>query len=227
MRTLGQVAGLSGIGLGVLLLIFRDVIKKIIFAKLTEPHSFILLILILLLVWCLTLLALALGLNRSAKTPRGKIKPPQKPHSTYFSLSIIVRRSLPVTIFAAAVAVSGSVSWFYLVPKPSPLFVGESQKSSLAATWDDLAVRTVRVTWDIHNFSDSVSAGQTFYLVTTSADHGKCWRVSKISDETGSHVFGLNDGQRYVLIVSPRDGPMKDEMPAERVKVIIEAELPE
>ncbi len=40
LKQLGQVAGIGGIALGVLALVFRDIIRKNIFAGLTKRQSF-------------------------------------------------------------------------------------------------------------------------------------------------------------------------------------------
>jgi hypothetical protein len=59
LKTVGQVAGIGGIGLGVLLLIFREVIRKNIFPNLTRGNSYRLLRLALVLVWSVALAGLA------------------------------------------------------------------------------------------------------------------------------------------------------------------------
>lgn len=51
LKTLGQIAGIGGIALGVFLLLFRDLISKRIFPTLTRDQSFRLLRLIVILVW--------------------------------------------------------------------------------------------------------------------------------------------------------------------------------
>lgn len=51
LKIVGQIAGVAGIALGVFLLLFRDVIRKQIFSKLTRDQSFKLFALILVLVW--------------------------------------------------------------------------------------------------------------------------------------------------------------------------------
>ena len=49
LRIVGQVAGIGGIALGVLLIVFRDVIRKAIFPKLTKDQGYRLLRLIAVL----------------------------------------------------------------------------------------------------------------------------------------------------------------------------------
>lgn len=51
LRLVGQVAGIGGVSLGVLMLLFRDVIRKKIFPTLTKEQAYKLLRLILVLVW--------------------------------------------------------------------------------------------------------------------------------------------------------------------------------
>ncbi len=55
LRTVGQIAGIGGISLGVFLLLFRDIIRKKIFPQLTKQQGFHLLILISVLVWSIAL----------------------------------------------------------------------------------------------------------------------------------------------------------------------------
>jgi len=66
-ETLGQIAGIGGIGLGVLLLVFRDVIRRTIFSQLTRDHSYRLLRLIVVLTFFVAIIGLgtwaALKLN--------------------------------------------------------------------------------------------------------------------------------------------------------------------
>ena len=55
LKTVGQIAGIGGISLGVFLLLFRDIIRKKIFPQLTKQQGFQLLILISILVWSIAL----------------------------------------------------------------------------------------------------------------------------------------------------------------------------
>jgi hypothetical protein len=57
-RTLGEVAGIGGISLGVLLFVFRDVIRKNIFPMLTKQQAYKLLRLALILVWLIGLIGI-------------------------------------------------------------------------------------------------------------------------------------------------------------------------
>lgn len=56
LEALGQVAGIGGIALGVLLLVFRDVVRKAIFPTLSPDHGFRLLRLIVVSVWSVAVL---------------------------------------------------------------------------------------------------------------------------------------------------------------------------
>ena len=51
LKTVSQVAGIGGIAIGVLLLVFREVIRKNIFPSLKKDHAFGLLRLIVILTW--------------------------------------------------------------------------------------------------------------------------------------------------------------------------------
>lgn len=55
LKNVGQVAGIGGIAFGVFLLLFRNIIRKKIFPKLTQQQAFQLLILISVLVWSIAL----------------------------------------------------------------------------------------------------------------------------------------------------------------------------
>lgn len=59
IETMGKIAGIGGLALGVFLLLFRDVIRKNIFAGLTREQSFRIIRLILILVWSITLAGIA------------------------------------------------------------------------------------------------------------------------------------------------------------------------
>lgn len=58
LKVLGQIAGIGGIALGVLLLIFRDIIGKSIFPMLTKPQSYRLLRLVAVLTWSVAILGI-------------------------------------------------------------------------------------------------------------------------------------------------------------------------
>ncbi len=59
LKTVGQVAGIGGLALGVLLLLFRDFIRKAIFPTLAQAQAYRLLRLFLLLVWAIALVGVA------------------------------------------------------------------------------------------------------------------------------------------------------------------------
>ncbi|MDM8553842.1 hypothetical protein QUF75_03835 [Desulfococcaceae bacterium HSG7] len=58
IKTMGQIAGIGGISLGVFLLLFREVIKKNIFPSLKKDHAFSLLRLLLILVWSIAVIGI-------------------------------------------------------------------------------------------------------------------------------------------------------------------------
>jgi hypothetical protein len=58
VRIFGQVAGLAGLSLGMVLLLFREVIRKNVFSALTREHSFQLLRLVLMLAWSLAIVGI-------------------------------------------------------------------------------------------------------------------------------------------------------------------------
>jgi len=61
LKTVGQIAGIGGIALGVFLLLYRDIIRKKIFPTLTKQQGFQLLMLISVLVWSIALAGIAIA----------------------------------------------------------------------------------------------------------------------------------------------------------------------
>lgn len=57
LKIVSHVAGIGGIGLGVLLIVFRDIIRKKIFPTLTKEQGYALLRLIAILVWAIAIVA--------------------------------------------------------------------------------------------------------------------------------------------------------------------------
>jgi len=55
LKTMGQIAGIGGLALGVVLLLFRDMIRKQIFPHLTKAQAFRFLTLMAVLVWSIGL----------------------------------------------------------------------------------------------------------------------------------------------------------------------------
>ncbi|WP_305822207.1 hypothetical protein, partial [Massilia brevitalea] len=56
---LGKVGGIAGVSLGIFLVVYRDVLRKKIFAKLPTKESYQLLRLIIVLTWTIAVLGLA------------------------------------------------------------------------------------------------------------------------------------------------------------------------
>jgi hypothetical protein len=54
----GMIAGIAGIALGVLLILFIEIIRKSIFSALTKKQSYTIMIVIILLVWSLTIFSI-------------------------------------------------------------------------------------------------------------------------------------------------------------------------
>jgi|GEM_PF-4919838 len=55
LQRFGQIAGIAGISVGVLLVLFRDIIRKEIFPRLTKAQGFRVLTLIIITVWSVAL----------------------------------------------------------------------------------------------------------------------------------------------------------------------------
>lgn len=75
LKIVGQVAGIGGIALGVLLLVFRDVIREKIFPMLTKEQAYKLLRLVLVLVWLVALAGIGAWVWVSTQGGNGKVDP--------------------------------------------------------------------------------------------------------------------------------------------------------
>ncbi len=73
----GKIAGIGGLGLGVFLLIFREVVRKSIFARLDRENSYRAIRLVLLFTWSLALAGLAVWVY-SLEIGRDKVVIPTK-----------------------------------------------------------------------------------------------------------------------------------------------------
>src|SRR5215213_9191974 len=69
LKTVGQIAGIGGLALGVFLLLFRDIIRKNIFPQLGKTHAYRLLRLISILIFSIA--ALGIGAWVWAETRPG------------------------------------------------------------------------------------------------------------------------------------------------------------
>jgi hypothetical protein len=68
LKTVGQIGGIGGIALGVMLFLFRDIIRKNIFPKLPAEKAYRLLRLITVCVWSLAVLGMGAWVF-AARTP--------------------------------------------------------------------------------------------------------------------------------------------------------------
>ncbi len=59
LETLGKVAGIGGIAVGVMLLVFRDALRKSILSKMTRQQSFRIVTMSMVLVWSVALAGIA------------------------------------------------------------------------------------------------------------------------------------------------------------------------
>jgi hypothetical protein len=71
LRVVGSIAGIGGLGLGILLLLYQEVLRAKILRRLTKQQAYRLLTLILLFVFLIALLALiaCVGTSRAPATP--------------------------------------------------------------------------------------------------------------------------------------------------------------
>lgn len=77
LKMFGQVAGLAGLSLGVLLILFRDIIRKKIFPDLTKEHAYRLLRLIVILVWSIAVLGI--GAWAYSNNHQSRVEPKVEP----------------------------------------------------------------------------------------------------------------------------------------------------
>jgi hypothetical protein len=59
LKIAGQIAGIGGLGIGIAIIVFRDIIRKNIFPSLTKAHAFKLLTLIAIMVFVIALAGIA------------------------------------------------------------------------------------------------------------------------------------------------------------------------
>jgi len=69
LKSLGQIAGIAGISVGVLLVVFRDIIRKEIFPRLTQTQGFKVLTLIIITVWSVALVGVGAWVLVELKPP--------------------------------------------------------------------------------------------------------------------------------------------------------------
>jgi hypothetical protein len=89
LKVVAQVAGLGGIALGVLLLVFREVIRKNIFPILPKQEAYKLLRLIIILVWTVALVGIVAWVYTSTMQVKGNEQviptPTPKPNTKVFA----------------------------------------------------------------------------------------------------------------------------------------------
>ncbi len=91
LKVVGQIAGIGGIGFGVILLVFREVIRKKIFPELTKDQAYKLMRLILVLVWLVALAGVVAWVWVSTHVPNNG-----KPNASFALLIDKVERVLPL-----------------------------------------------------------------------------------------------------------------------------------
>jgi hypothetical protein len=77
LKTVGQVAGIGGLALGVFLLLFRDIIRKKIFPQLAKPDAYRLLRLISTFVFLIAVMGIGAWVwveNQPATAPSAQVE---------------------------------------------------------------------------------------------------------------------------------------------------------
>ena len=77
LRSLGQIAGVAGVGLGVFLILYRDVIRKTIFPNLTKRQGFLIIVLFLVLVWSVAITGIVAWIWVSTHVPQNYDREPE------------------------------------------------------------------------------------------------------------------------------------------------------
>jgi hypothetical protein len=72
LKTLGQIAGIGGLSLGLILIIFREVLKKNIYPTLNRIQAYRILRLIILLVWSIAIIGILAWLITSPENSSQK-----------------------------------------------------------------------------------------------------------------------------------------------------------
>jgi hypothetical protein len=75
LKTVGQVAGIGGLALGVFLLLFKDIIRKNIFPKLPAAEAYRLLRLITGAVWSVAIIGIAAWVYVETRQPAAAAGP--------------------------------------------------------------------------------------------------------------------------------------------------------
>jgi hypothetical protein len=79
LKTLGQVLGIAGLGLGIFFLLFREVIRKSIFPMLKKDDAYRLLRLITVLIWSVAVVGIAAWTSGDRKPAAVTTTGPQSP----------------------------------------------------------------------------------------------------------------------------------------------------
>jgi hypothetical protein len=81
LKTVGQVAGIGGIAIGALILVFREIIRKNIFPNLIRQQAYRLLVLMVVFVWTVAIAGLVawtyVKVNESRRSSAGDTNPVQ------------------------------------------------------------------------------------------------------------------------------------------------------
>jgi hypothetical protein len=70
LQVFGQVAGIGGLALGVLLVIYREVLRRRMFPQLTRDHAYRIIILIIVLTWTIAVVGVAAWVYTSRRSDR-------------------------------------------------------------------------------------------------------------------------------------------------------------
>jgi hypothetical protein len=106
LKNLGQIAGLAGLSLGILYLLFRDIIRRIIFKNLTPEHGYRLLRLIVIWVPIVTVLGLAAWAYSSRQQSRMGTTPEPQPENGVIA-GMVVDQQTNLGIGQATITVVG------------------------------------------------------------------------------------------------------------------------
>lgn len=72
LKGFGQIAGIGGLSLGVFFLLFRDVIRKNVFSKMSQANSYRLMRQLLFLVWSIAILGIGVWAVLQLRSPQSE-----------------------------------------------------------------------------------------------------------------------------------------------------------
>ena len=102
VRIAGKVAGIGGLAIGALLILYRDVIRKNIFPQMSKDQAYRLLLLIIILVWSIAVVGIAAWVIVSTFPSVVAIKEPTLPTTHAPTSTVMTTSKSPLTPSASS-----------------------------------------------------------------------------------------------------------------------------